>query len=68
MTPRTIQKSNITEKLDQAGQTKIFIIEEALKVVLNFSQGTVRILQSYFILIYYQYIMTQFNIFNKNQE
>ena len=68
MTPRTIQKSNITEKLDQAGQTKIFIIEEALKVVLNLSQGTVRILQSYFILIYYQYIMIQFNIFNKNQE
>lgn len=68
MTPRTIQKSNITEKLDQAGQTKIFIIEEALKVVLNFSQGTVRILKSYFILIYYQYIMIQFNIFNKNQE
>lgn len=68
MTPRTIQKSNITEKLDQAGQTKIFIIEEALKVVLNFLQGTVRILQSYFILIYYQYIMIQFNILNKYRE
>ena len=39
MTPRTIQKSNITEKLDQAGQTKIFIIEEAIKSCFTFFTG-----------------------------
>ena len=40
-----IQQINFTSDLDQAGQTAMyFIIEEAKKTVLDFSQGTVRVL------------------------
>ena len=43
--PRAIQQINITANLDRAGKKKtFFIIEEAKETVLDFSQGTVKVL------------------------
>ena len=43
--PKTIQQINFTENLDWAeGATMFFIIEEAKETVLDFSQGTVKVL------------------------
>ena len=43
--PRAIQQINITVNLDRAGNTTMFfIIEEAKEIVLDFSQGTVKVL------------------------
>ena len=43
--PRAIQQINFTANIDRAGNTKMFfIIERAKKTVLDFSQGTVKIL------------------------
>ena len=43
--PRTIQQINFTANLDRAGNTRIyFILEEAKETILNFSQGTVKVL------------------------
>ena len=41
-----------------------FIIEDAKETVLDFSQGTVRVLWIRFVLIEYQYKMTKYNILN----
>ena len=35
----------------QEGSTMFFIIEEAKETVLDFSKGTVKVLQFYFVLI-----------------
>ena len=42
--PRTIQHINFTAKLDRAGNTTFFITEGAKEVVLDFSQGTAKVL------------------------
>ena len=42
--PRAIQQIDFTANLDRAGNTMFFIIEEAKKTVLDFSQGTVKVL------------------------
>ena len=43
--PRTIQQINVTANLDRAGNiTMFFIIEEAKETLLDFSQGTVKVL------------------------
>ena len=43
--PKLIQQINFTANLDQAGNTTIlFITEEAKETILDFSQGTVRVL------------------------
>ena len=43
--PRAIQQINCTANLDRAGNTRIyFILEEAKETILNFSQGTVKVL------------------------
>ena len=43
--PRAIQQINFTANLDRDGNTTMFfIIEEAKETVLNFSQGTVKVL------------------------
>ena len=43
--PRAIQQINFTANLDRAGNTTMFfIIEEAKETVLDFLQGTVKIL------------------------
>ena len=43
--PRAIQQVNFTANLDCAGNTTMFFItEEAKETVLDFSQGTVRVL------------------------
>ena len=45
--PRAIHQINFTPNLDRAGNTTmLFIIEEAKETVLDFSQGTVRVLQN----------------------
>ena len=42
---RAFQQINFTENLDRAGNTRIyFILEEAKETVLDFSQGTVKVL------------------------
>ena len=43
--PRVTQQINFTANLDRAGNTRIhFILEEAKETVLDFSQGTVKVL------------------------
>ena len=43
--PRAIQQINFTANLDRAGNTIIyFILEEAKETILDFSQGTVKVL------------------------
>ena len=43
--PRAIQQINFTGNLDRAGNTRVyFILEEAKKTILDFSQGTVKVL------------------------
>ena len=42
---RAIQQINFPVNLDRAGNTRIyFILEEAKETILNFSQGTVKVL------------------------
>ena len=44
--PKAIQQINFTANLDRAGNTRTyFILEEAKETVLDFSQGTVKVLQ-----------------------
>ena len=43
--PRAIQRINFTANLDRAGNTRFyFILEEAKETILDFSQGTVKVL------------------------
>ena len=43
--PRTIQQINFTANLDRTNNTEIFfILEETKETVLDFSQGTVKVL------------------------
>ena len=42
--PRAIQHINFTANLDRAGNMMFFITEEAKGTVLDFSQGTVKVL------------------------
>ena len=43
--PRAIQQINFTANFDREGNTTMFfIIEEAKETVLDFSQGTVKVL------------------------
>ena len=43
--PKAIQQINFTANLDRAGNTTMFfIIEEAKETVLDFSQGTLKVL------------------------
>ena len=43
--PRAIQQINFTGNLDRAGHTKmLFIYEKAKETVLDYSQGTIRVL------------------------
>ena len=43
--PTAIQQINFTANLDRAGNTKVyFILEEAKETILDFSQGTVKVL------------------------
>ena len=43
--PRAIQQINFAASLDRAGNTRIyFILEEAKETILDFSQGTVKVL------------------------
>ena len=42
---RAIQQFNFTANLDRAGNTRVyFILEEAKETILDFSQGTVKVL------------------------
>ena len=43
--PRAIQQINFTANLDGAGNTRVyFILEEAKETIVDFSQGTVKVL------------------------
>ena len=43
--PKEIQQINFTADLDRAGNTRIyFILEETKETILNFAQGTVKVL------------------------
>ena len=44
--PKAIQQINFTENLDRANNTRLyFILEEAKETGLDFSQGTLKVLQ-----------------------
>ena len=50
--PKTIQQINFTANLDWDGNTiMFFIIRETKKKFSDFSQGSVKVLQFYFLLI-----------------
>ena len=43
--PRAIKQINFTANLDRAGNTRVyFILEEVKETILDFSQGTVKVL------------------------
>ena len=43
--PRAMQQINFTENLDRTGNKRIyFILDEAKETILNFAQGTVKVL------------------------
>ena len=42
--PKAIQQINFTANLDRDGNTTFCIIEEAKEIILDFSQGTVKVL------------------------
>ena len=43
--PRATQQINFTANLDRAGNTRVyFILEEGKETILDFSQGTVKLL------------------------
>ena len=43
--PRAVQQINFTANLDRPGSTRIyFILEEVKETILNFAQGTVKVL------------------------
>ena len=43
--PRAIQQINFTANLDRAGNARVyFILEEAKETILDFSQGTLKVL------------------------
>ena len=45
--PREIQQINFTANLDRAGNTRLyFILEEVKETILDFSQGTVKVLET----------------------
>ena len=49
---KAIQQINFIANLDREGSTTIFfIIEEVKETILDFSQGTVKVLKFYFVLI-----------------
>ena len=51
--PKAIQQINFTANLDRGGNTRIyFILEEAKETILNFSQGTVKVLQICYTIIF----------------
>ena len=61
--PKAIQQINSTENLDQPeGATVFFIIEETNETVLDFSQGTVKVLWMCSTLILYK--TSQYNTLN----
>ena len=67
--PKATQEINFTQNLDQEeGAAMSFIIEEAKETVLDFSQGTVKVLLMcstiLFCSIWYQYKMTQYRTLN----
>ena len=45
------QQINFSRNVDQAGNTMFFIIEEAKETILNFSEGSVKVLGIYFLLM-----------------
>ena len=50
--PKAIQQISFTGNLDRDGNTTMFFItEEPKETILDFSQGTMRVLQFYFGLI-----------------
>ena len=69
--PRAIQQINFTANLDRVGNTRFyFILEEAKETILDFSQGTVKVLQKYYkiyckiIFNLNTYKMTQYKSLN----
>ena len=51
--PKAIQQINFTANLDRGGNTRIyFILEEAKETILNFSQGTVKVLEICYTIIF----------------
>ena len=62
---KTIQQINLIENLSDSNNIwMFFIIEKAKETILDFSQGTVKVLQIYITLTKYQYKMTQCNTLN----
>ena len=54
--PRAIQQINFTANLDRANKRVYFILEEAKETILDFSRGTVKVLQKVY-RIYYKIIV-----------
>ena len=51
--PRAIQQINFATNLDRADNTRIYFIrEKAKETILDLSQGTVKVLQIYYSIIF----------------
>ena len=79
--PKEIQQINFTGNIDGNNNTLFFIIEEVAENILDFLEGTAEVLWTssydlatacstiillYFVLIWYQYKITQYNTLNVN--
>ena len=60
---KAIQQINFTGNIDREA-TMLFSAEEAKETILDFSQGTMRVLSIYFLLIWYQHKITQYDSLN----
>ena len=60
---KAIQQINFTGNIDREA-TMLFSAEEAKETILDFSQGTMRVLSIYFLLIWYQHKITQYDTLN----
>ena len=64
--PRAIQQINFIANLDRAENTTMFfIIEEAKETVLDFSQGTVKVVNAISLNTKYSLIFTSIKWHNK---
>ena len=60
--PKAIQQINFTRNLNRvAGVTMFFIIEETKETILDFSEGTVKVLWMRSIILFYSNIISILN-------
>ena len=63
--PKAVQQTNFTGNINRPEDaTKFFIIGEVKETILHFSEGIVELMWFYFVLMQYQYKLTQYIFFS----